>query len=102
MNPLGRLRRAPWLSGALVLVLAVGMLGPVIYAFGPRRWPLYVGMLAVLLLTFGAVERLWRRRAVRRPPKSRKNLRIVPGGKGNGHTYDLEGDDTTDKQRWLM
>ena len=102
MNPLGRLRRAPWLSGALVLVLAVGMLGPAIYAFGPRRWPLYVGMLAVLLLTFGAVERLWGRRAVRRPPKSRKNLRIVPGGKGNGHTYDLEGDDTTDKQRWLM
>jgi hypothetical protein len=81
-------------------VLAVGLLGPAIYAFGPRRWPLYVGLLALLLLTFGAVER--RRRAVRRPPRSRKNLRILPGGKGNGHTYDLEADDTTDKQRWLM
>jgi hypothetical protein len=102
MNPLGRLRRAPWLSGALVLVLAVGLLGPAIYAFGPRRWPLYLGVLAVLLLTFGEIERLWRRQAVRRPPKSRKNLRIVPGGKGNGHTYDLEGDNTTDKQRWPM
>jgi hypothetical protein len=102
MNPLGGLRRAPWLSGALVLVLAAGMLGPAIYAFGPGRWPLYIGLLAVLLLTFGAVERLWRRRAVTRPPRSRKNLRIVPGGKGNGHAFDLEGDDTTDKQRWLM
>jgi hypothetical protein len=100
MNPLGRLRRAPWISGALVLALALGMLGPAIYVFGLRRWPFSVGLLAVLLLTFGAVER--RRRAVRRPPRSRKSLRIVPRGKGNGQTYDLEGDDTTDKQRWLM
>ena len=103
MNPLGRLRRTPWLSGALVLVLALGMLGPAIYAFGFRRWPLYLGLLAMLLLTFGAVERLWRHRRARRGRRSpRQNLRIVPGGKGNGHTYDLDGDDTTDKQRWLM
>jgi hypothetical protein len=102
MKPLGRLRRAPWLSGALVLVLALGVLAPAVYTFGLRRWPLSVGLLAALLFTFGAVERVWRRWAVTRPPRSRKNLRIVPGGKGNGHTYDLKGDDTTDKPRWLM
>jgi hypothetical protein len=27
---------------------------------------------------------------------------VVPGGKGNGHAHDLEKDDSTDKQRWLM
>jgi len=102
MNPLGRLRRAPWLSGALVLVLALGILAPAVYTLGLRRWPLSAGLLALLLLAFGAVERLWRRRAVTRPPKPRKKFRVVPGGKGNGHAYDLEGDDTTDKQRWLM
>ena len=102
MNPLGRLRRAPWLSGALLLVLSVGLAAPAAWALGVRRWPFYVGLLAALLLLQGALERLWQRRAATRPPKARRRFRVVPGRKGNGKSYDLAADDSTDKQRWPM
>jgi len=102
MNPLGRLRRAPWLSGDLLLVLSVGLAAPAAWALGVRRWPFYVGLLAALLLLQGALERLWQRRAATRPPKARRRFKVVPGRKGNGESYDLATDDSTDKQRWLM
>ena len=102
MKPLGTLRSTPWLSGALVLVLATSLVTPLAYAFGLRPWPFYVGVLAGLLLLMGALERLWARRALSRPRSVRKKFRVVPGGKGNGKATDLEDDDTTDKQRWLM
>ena len=68
MNPLGRLPRAPghpggrgapWLSGALLLLLSVGLVAPAAWALGLRRWPFYVGLLAALLLLQGSLERLW-------------------------------------------
>ena len=102
MNPLGRLRRVPWLSGALLLLLSVGLAAPAAWALGLRRWPFYVGLLAALLLLQGALERLWQRRAATRPPKTRRRFKVVPGRKGNGKSYDLAADDSTDKQRWPM
>ena len=102
MNPLGRLRRAPWLSGALLLLLSVGLVAPAAWALGLRRWPFYLGLLAALLLLQGSLERLWQRRATTRPPKARRRFRVVPGRKGNGKSYDLAADDSTDKQRWPM
>lgn len=102
MNPLGSLRRAPWLSGAVILVLVVGLLAPAAWALGLRRWPFYVGLLAGALLAVGAFERLRERRAALRPPRPRRRFRVVSGGKGNGQAYDLGSDDSTDKQRWLM
>ena len=83
MNPLGRLPRAPghpggrgapWLSGALLLLLSVGLVAPAAWALGLRRWPFYVGLLAALLLLQGSLERLWQRRAAIRPPKARRRL----------------------------
>jgi len=83
-------------------VLSVGLAAPAAWALGVRRWPFYVGLLAALLLLQGALERLWQRRAAARPPKTRRRFRVVPGRKGNGKSYDLAADDSTDKQRWLM
>lgn len=102
MNPLGRLRRAPWLSGALLLLLSAGLVGPAAWAVGLRGWPFYVGLLAALLLFLGALERLWLRRAAVKPRKARRRFRVVPGRKGNGESHDLAADDSTNKQRWLM
>ena len=83
-------------------MLSVGLAAPAAWALGVRRWPFYVGLLAALLLLQGALERLWQRRAATRPPKARRRFRVVPGRKGNGKSYDLAADDSTDKQRWPM
>jgi len=103
MNPLGSLRRAPWLGGALVLVLATGLVAPVAWALGLRHWPYYVGLAASLLLLLGWGERFWQRRAAARPSRpAKRKFRVVSGGKGNGRAHDLEDDDPTGGQRWLM
>ena len=104
MSPLARLRRAPWLGGALLLVLAAGLTAPLAYALGARRWPLLAGFAAALVLLFGALERLWQRRPLPRRHRvtERRRFRVVPGGKGNGHDHDLQPDDDGDKPRWLM
>lgn len=103
MPLLSRLRRAPWLSGAVILALAAGLAAPVAYALGLMRWPLVVGLAAVLLLLFGGVERLWQRRSLPRPKRaaSRLRFRVVPGGKGNGHDHHTTDDDG-EKPRWVM
>ncbi len=104
MSLLPKLRRAPWVSGAVLLALAAGITTPVAYALGVRRWPLVVGLAAALLLLFGAAERLWQRRPLPRPHRaaSRLRFRVVPGGKGNGHPHDDTTDDDGEKPRWLM
>jgi hypothetical protein len=68
----------------LLLVLAAGLVAPLAFWLGSRRWPLYVGLAAALLLAFGALERLWQRRALSRPTRvaDRRRFRVVPGGKG--------------------
>jgi hypothetical protein len=103
MTPLARLRRAPWLGGAVLLALAVGLTAPVAYALGVRRWPLLLGLAAVLVLLFGGLERLWQRRppARRHRAAGRLRFRVVPGGKGNGRDPDSTDDDG-EKPRWVM
>jgi hypothetical protein len=104
MPTLSRLRRAPWLGGAVLLALAAGLVAPLALALGLRGWPFYAGLGAGLILLFGAIERSWQRRPLPRPkrPAGRGRFRILPGGKGNGHTDDQPGDDEGDKPRWLM
>jgi hypothetical protein len=104
MTLLSRLRRAPWLGGAVLLALAVGLTAPVAYALGVRRWPLLLGLAAAFLLLFGGLERLWQRRPLprRRRAAGRFRFRVVPGGKGNGRDHDTTGDDDGEKPRWVM
>jgi hypothetical protein len=104
MSLLARLRRAPWLGGAVLLALAVGLTAPVAYAVGVRRWPLLVGLAAVFIILFGGLERLWQRRPLTRPPRvtERRRFRVVPGGKGNGRDHDPTTDDEGDEPRWVM
>ena len=104
MPILSRLRRAPWVGGALLLALAAGLTAPVAYGVGLRRWPLLVGLAAGLVLLFGGLERLWQRRPLPRRPRAtdRRRFRVVPGGKGNGRPHDATKDDEGDEPRWLM
>jgi hypothetical protein len=105
---LSRLRRWPWLSGALLLSLAAAVVAPAVYELGWRRWPLYCGLLAALLLVFGWIERRWKSRPVPRGYRvaDRSRFRVVPGGKGkaNGKARDVHEDrsEDGDKPRWLM
>ncbi len=108
------MRRSPWLAGSLLLLFAAGALAPVLWLAGPRRWSLYAGLLALLLLAFGAVERLWqttalawqRRALARTQTAQRSRFQVLEGGKeekkrkGNGHDRDVgEGQDGP---RWVM
>ena len=102
MAPLSRLRNEPWLAGALLLVLVGALVAPVALALGARRWPLYAGLAAALVLGLGAAERWWQSRPVTpRPRVPTRRFRVVPGGKGNGHDHDPNGDDG-ETPRWLM
>jgi hypothetical protein len=105
-----RLRRSPWLAGVLLLVLAASLVAPAACLIGPRHWALSAGLLAIVLLLFGAVERLWQRRSSGRTRAAeRSRFRVVPAGKGkgkgNGHARDAaEGhtDDDGDGPSWVM
>jgi len=103
MPTLSRLRRAPWLGGALLLALAAGLLGSLAYGLGWSRWPLLAGLGAGLILLFGGLERLWQRRPLPRPRRAsgRSRFRVLPGGKGNGHAHDSTKDGG-DKPKWVM
>ena len=104
MLSLTRLRRAPWLTGALLILLAASLTAPVALVIGLGRWPFWVGLAAVLLLAFGVLERLWKSRPLPRRHRvaDRSRFRVVPGGKGNGHDHDSTRDDSGDKPRWVM
>jgi len=103
MSPLLTTRRALWWPGVAVLGAAVGISAMLGLWLGPRSWPLQIGVVAAVLLFL----RLGRRRRLRRagpgpapPPRSREKRTGIPGGGEPG--YDLERDDSTDSQRWLM
>jgi len=107
MSPLSRLRREPWLAGAVLLVFAGALVSPLVFRFGWRYWPFYVGVAALLLLLAGVVERRWKSRAVSYSlprPARRPRFRVVPGGKsgkkGNGEAPPDPDDE--DKPRWVM
>jgi len=99
MAPLLTTRRSLWLPGVAVLGGAFGIAAVLGLALGARAWWLYLGLVLAILLGFGSLEGLWARRRVPSPPRTRGKLKVIRGGK-NG--LDLEKDDTTDKQRWLM
>ena len=107
-----RAPRAPWISGAVRLLISAAIASPVLLYAGERRWPLFVGAFVLALLAIGALERRWQARPLprRHRPADRKRFRVFTGGKakGNGHAHDVpeQGDEDAkgsgDKPRWLM
>jgi len=108
MPSLSHLRRAPWLTGAVLLLVAAAPLLPLARHFGRRYWPFYAGLAALLLLLLGWLERRWQGRPlpgrfrVAERKIARSRFRVVPGGKGNGHDRDGSEGGEGDKPRWLM
>jgi hypothetical protein len=94
------LNRPSWLGGAATLAGAAVLAAALGLLVGLRSWPVYLGLGLTLLLLMGWIERYWRtRRRTSPPPRARGRLKVIRGGKGG---YDLENDDSTDTQRWLM
>jgi protein-S-isoprenylcysteine O-methyltransferase Ste14 len=109
MSPLSPLRRrAPWVAGAVLLVL-VGL--PLVAAALRFRvnWPYVLGAGAMLLLLAGWLERWWQSRPLARPSarsrsKVRRRFRVVDGGRapqGPLSGPDAE-EDNDDEPKWLM
>jgi len=99
-------RRSEWSQGAVTVGLAAGVAGAAGLSLGSRSLPVYAGLFAGALLLGGWAERLWLRRAARRAlglpsPRARGKLKVIDGGKTDA-PFDLERDDSTDGQRWLM
>ena len=100
MSRLPDLDRVPWLGGALTLAASAAVAGALGLVLRLRSWPVYLGLGLTLLLFMGWIERYWRtRRRAPPPPRARSRLKVIRGGKSD---YDLEMDDSTDTQRWLM
>jgi len=100
MNRFPDLNRPSWVAGTVTLAAAAGLAAAVGLWLRLRSWPVYLGLGLVTLLLMGWIERQWRLR--RRPPtpsRTRGRLKVIRGGKAD---YDLEKDDSTDTQRWLM
>lgn len=98
-----------WIPGALVLTAAAASAALVGYALGVRTWAVslhlppwsvYLGLAVLFLFAAGGLERLWQRRSAPAPPRARGRLKVIQGGKAA--PYDLEKDDSTDNQRYLM
>jgi protein-S-isoprenylcysteine O-methyltransferase Ste14 len=92
--------RRSWMPGGALLIAAVLVAGLCGFALRVQSWPWYVGFTAVAILAIGWVERMWVRRSVPVPPRSRGKLKVIQGGKAT--PYDLEKDHSTDSQRYLM
>ena len=101
MSPLLTTRRALWWPGLAVLGAAVGIGTLLGIRLGGRSWPFEIGLIVAILLLPWLGRRLRTRRtaAATPPPRPREKLTVIPGGKSG---YDLEKDDSTDSQRWLM
>ena len=88
-----------WVPGAALLVAAAIAAGLAGLALGIRTLPPYLGLAAVVVLAMGWIERLWTARQAPAAPKGRAKLKVIRGGKPE---YDLEADETTNNQRYLM
>jgi len=90
----------PWLPGAVLLAITVTVSVGIGLVLGLRSWPTYVGLAVSVLLLLGWFERLWVHRVSPPPPRARGKLKVLQGGKAA--PYDLEKDNSTDSQRYLM
>ena len=88
-----------WVPGAVLLAAAAVAAGLAGLALGIRSFPVYLGLGALVVLAMGWIERLWIARHAPAPPKTRGKLKVIRGGKAD---YDLEADETTNNQRYLM
>jgi len=94
------LNRPSWLGGAATLAGAAGLAAALGLLLHLRSWAVFLGLGLTLLLLMGFIERQWRTRQRTPPaPRARGRLKVIRGGKSD---YDLEKDDSTDTQRWLM
>jgi hypothetical protein len=93
-------RRSEWVPGLAILATAVGIGSLIGVSLGQRSWLVYVGLIALVLLGVGLLERLLSKRRAPEPPRARGRLRIVQGVQKA--PYDLATDDRTDSQRYLM
>jgi hypothetical protein len=94
------LNRPAWLAGTATLAGATGLAAAVGLLLRLRSWPGYLGLGLGFLLLMGWIERRWRTRPPPPvAPRARGRLKVIRGGKAD---YDLEKDDSTDTQRWLM
>ena len=87
------------MPGATLLLAAAVAAGLAGLALGLRTWAPYLGLAAIVVLAMGWLERIWMARQAPAPPKSRGRLKVIRGGKPE---YDLEADETTNNQRYLM
>ena len=100
MERIPDLNRPAWRAGTAILAVCAGAAGASGLLLGLRAWPGFLGLFLGFVLSAGWIERLWRaRRRPPTPPRSRGRLKVIRGGKAD---YDLEKDDSTDSQRWLM
>ena len=89
-----------WVPGAALLAAAAIAALLAGLALGIRSWPPYLGLAALVVLAMGWIERLWTARQAPAPPKARGKMKVIRGG-GKAE-YDLESDQTTNNQRYLM
>jgi hypothetical protein len=100
---MGRLfttRRSEWLPGIAVLGASVGVAAALGLSFGVRHWALYAGLVVALLLLYAST----RRRDVADPeavpvPEARGKPKLLRRG---APPYDLETDQSTENQKYLM
>jgi hypothetical protein len=86
-----------WLPGVALLSAMVGIGALLGAGLGAAAWPLFA------LLACGGLSVLaWltRARMRSRPPAAPRSRTRAP--KAEEDAYDLEADDSTDEQRWLM
>jgi hypothetical protein len=92
--------RPPWLRGAATIAVAAALAAAAGLTLGSRSWAVYLGVGVMALLLIGWIERRLGERPRTPPaPRARGRLKVIRGGKSD---YDLEKDDSTDTQRWLM
>lgn len=94
-------RSSQWLPGAALLGVAAGTAAALGLSLGLRHWAVYLGLFLALLLLYGRGEAALVRLRERRPPppRPRARLKLIQGGRNE---FDLESEETTGGQKYLM